>query len=457
MSNIKRVFLITVDCLRGDYVGCIGGGSLTPNIDRLARDSVVFTRAFANGPGTNQSFPAILTSTYFLMHGGMRLLPRYTALAEVLRDHGFKTVGFHSNPFLSKALGWSRGFEEFYDFMGALKGPSAFVTKQQRGLTGKITRFMSKISRANRNVKVQRFLKNIYYKFSGLQLPYLDGEELNKHVVKWVENNADEKFFLWMHYMDPHYPYVPPEKYLPNFSNRREAFEYNLSVDYNNPSMEEVTTLRRLYEGEIRYTDVCIGDFFQFLDGKHLLDDSLILLTGDHGHAFMEHERFGHAYDILYNEVLHVPLIIYGVDNNLKTDSNVQLLDLPPTILDLLGIKSPLTFIGTSMFDNERECLKAIFSESAEPDLINLRYNVDKKAVSCIKGKFKLILNEMKGTKELYDLGKDFREKNNLFENEMEIRKELLSLIDKHLLNDTAYISKVGLRKILRRSNKIFH
>jgi arylsulfatase A-like enzyme len=82
VKSIKRIFLITVDCLRADHVGCIGGRGLTPYIDELARKSVVFTRAFSNGPGTNQSFPAILTSTYFFMHDGMRLLPYYTTLAE---------------------------------------------------------------------------------------------------------------------------------------------------------------------------------------------------------------------------------------------------------------------------------------------------------------------------------------------------------------------------------------
>ena len=458
MSGFKRIILITVDCLRADHVGYVSGCNLTPNIDKFARDSVVFTRAFSNGPGTNQSFPAILTSTYFLIHGGLRLNPYCTTLAEVLGRNGFKTAAFHSNPFLSRILGWDRGFDDFYDFMDVIKSPSAFVTRQQGGgLTRRIARFAGNMLGVGHSVKVQRFLKKVYYKFSSLEIPYLEGRELNKYVMDWLEKNSEQKFFLWMHYMDPHDPYVPPEEYLMDFSSRKEAFDYNLSVNTDDLSEEEVITLKRLYEGEVRYTDMCIGDFLDFLGKKKLLDESLIVITADHGHAFMEHERFAHAYDILYNEVIHVPLIMFGIGNNRKIDLNVQLLDLPPTILDLLGIKSPSTFIGTSMVDNERECLKAIFSESAEPDLINLRYNVDKKAVSCIKGKYKLILNELKGTRELYDLEKDFQEENNLFKNEREIRKELLSLTDKHLLNETAYISKVGLRKILRRSNKIFH
>ena len=432
MSNIKRIFLITVDCLRADHVGCIGGGNLTPNIDRLARDSLVFTRAFANGPGTNQSFPAILTSTYFLIHGGLRLNPRCSTLAEVLRDHGFKTVAFHSNPFLSGILGWNRGFDEFYDFMDTLKGTSAFITRQQEaGLTGKLIRFAANLLGASRSSKVQSFLKKVYFKFSKLELPYLEGKELNKHVINWVEKNLNERFFLWMHYMDPHNPYVPSEEYLSDFSSRKEAFDFNLSVDTNKLSEEELSTLKRLYEGEVKYADECIGQFLSYLEEKNLLEESLIIVTADHGHAFMEHGRFAHAYDILYNEVIHVPLIIFGLSKQI-VNLNAQLLDLSPTILSLLGIECAPTFIGKNLFE-KREEPEAIFSESAKPDLINLRYDLNKKAVSCIKGKFKLILNELKGTKELYDLESDFQERNNLFDSEDEICKELLSLINEHL------------------------
>ena len=385
----------------------------------------------------------------------MRLLPHYTTLAEVLSSHGFTTVAFHSNPFLSRALGWSRGFDEFYDFMDIIKSPSAFVTQHQdENLASKMARFAFTISGANRNARVQRFLKRIYYKFSHLQLPYLEGKELNKQVIKWIESNTNEKFFLWMHYMDPHYPYVPPEDYLSGFSSRSEAFDFNLSVDYSNPPKEEVITLRSLYEGEVKYTDTCIGGFLQHLRNKNLLDGSLILLTGDHGHAFMEHGRFGHAYDILYNEVIHVPLIMFGLDEGRKIDAEVQLLDVPPTILDLLDIRKVPSFMGRSLLDAEDDS-GTIFSESAKPDLINLRYDVSKKAVSCIKDKVKLIINELQGTIQLYDLEKDIQEKNNLFDDKAETVKELVSLIDKHLLNEKSYKIKVKL-KSSESSNKAY-
>jgi len=453
MSDIKNVILITVDCLRADYVGCIGERKITPNIDKLARKSIVFTRAFANGPGTNQSFPAILTSTYFFLHGGMRLLPYYATLAEVLSNNGFKTVAFHSNPFLSKNLGWNKGFNEFYDFMDAIKSPSAFVTRQQsRSLVGKLTSLVSKILLANRSVRMQRLLKKIYYKFSHLQIPYLEGRRLNEQVVGWLEKNRDEKIFLWMHYMDPHYPYVPPEEYLLDFSSREEAFEFNLSIDYENPSRdEEVEILRKLYVGEVRYVDTCIGEFLQYLEDKNLLEDSLILLTGDHGHAFMEHGRFGHAYDILYNEVLHVPLIFHGLGFSKNVDTFVQLLDVPPTVVDVFGIKKPRDFMGESLLPiiEGSEPVIPIFSESAKPDLVNLRYNLGQKVISCIWNGYKLVINKLRNTTELYDINMDFEERKNLVGVEVDVYNDLRSLIEKHL--DRVAFS----RKMLNLKRKI--
>jgi arylsulfatase A-like enzyme len=426
--------------LRADFVGSVSGETnFTPNIDMLAKDSVVFTRAFANGPGTNQSFPAILTSTYFLMHGGMRLLSHYTTLAEVLNKNGFRTVAFHSNPFLSKSLGWSRGFDEFYDFMDTIKSPSAFVTRQQdTGLGGKLARFASKVLGGNRSARMQRLLKKIYYKFSRLQIPYLEGRKLNTHVFRWINKHADEKFFLWMHYMDPHYPFIPPEPYLSGFSSREEAFDFNLSASCEKVSKEELETLRNLYIGEVRYVDACIGEFLRSLRDKALLEDSLILLMGDHGHAFMEHDKFGHAYDILYNEVLHVPLLLYGLESCKSVNIPVQLLDVPPTVADILNVKKPLSFMGKSLMLQVRESRSdlPLISESAKPDLINLKYDTSKKAISCIVGRWKLIINEMLHSVELYNIERDFEEKVNVVTNEKMKARELESLIQKHFINE---------------------
>jgi arylsulfatase A-like enzyme len=434
----KNIFLITIDCLRADFVGCISGTNFTPCMDRLSKQSTVFSRAFANGPGTNQSFPAILTSTYFLMHGGMRLLPHFSTLAEVARDNGFKTAAFHSNPFLSESLGWGRGFTEFHDFMDVIKSPSAFIARQQNeSLPGKLAWFASNVLMANRSTKIQRLLKKIYYKFSHLDIPYLDGKELNCHAMKWIERNRDESFFLWMHYMDPHYPYIPPEQYLSDFSNRQEAFAFNLSIDYKNPSEDDVRVSKRLYLGEVRYVDACVGELIRCLEDNGLLEKSLLLLVADHGHAFMEHGKFGHAYDILYNEVLHVPLILRGLESSKRVDVPVQLLDIPPTITDVLNIKKPRSFMGQSLmhFIEGGKQTTPLISESAYPDLIKLRYDTNKRVVSCTSGRWKLIVNEILDSVELYDVEKDFEERIDVAAKQKKKVRELERIIEKHFIN----------------------
>jgi arylsulfatase A-like enzyme len=170
------------------------------------------------------------------------------------------------------------------------------------------------------------------------------------------------------------------------------------------------------------------------------MEDSLLVLTGDHGHGFMEHGRFGHAYDILYNEVLHVPLIIHGLgSDNKKIDSFVQLLDIPATITDALGIRKPLSFIGESLLPvikGEKTLRKPIFSESAKPDQINLKYDMSKKVISCIKDGWKLILNELNGTTELYHIKEDFKEQKNMIKEEKEIFEKLKELIKYHLFRE---------------------
>ncbi|MFX0206994.1 MAG: sulfatase, partial [Candidatus Hodarchaeota archaeon] len=304
LNNKKYVFLITIDSLRADKVGYIGESNLTPNIDNIAKDSIQFLKAFANGPGTNQSFPAIMTSTYFLMHKSFHLLPNTKTLAMVLKQNEFKTVAFHSNPFLSKTFGWHLGFDEFYDFLENIKSPSSFITKQQGiGFKKKILRYFSR-SILFENSYITQFLKKIYYKYSGLEIPYLEANILVNNVINWIKKNKNSMLFIWMHFMDPHFPYIPPKQYLKHFSTRKEAFNFNISKNLLHLSHEDLTILKDLYEGEVKYVDSCIGKFIEYLTKVGYIENSLILIMSDHGEAFMEHNKFGHNPDIMYNEVI---------------------------------------------------------------------------------------------------------------------------------------------------------
>jgi len=450
-TKIKRIFLITVDCLRADHVGCIGGGKLTPHIDKLAREATVFTRAYANGPGTNQSFPAILSSTYFLMHGSVSFCQAFTTLAEVLSKNGYRTIAFHSNPFLSAKLGWNKGFHEFYDFMDIVKSPSARIAQASK-FARKLISLSSTIFGSRRIVS---YLKWIHYKRHKLELPYVKGEQLNSHVINWINRNATkyDKLFLWVHYMDPHGPYVPPEKYLKNFETQEEAFDFYIKMEINFhkgfiPNKKELESLRYLYSGEVRYADECIGKLIQRLEDADMLEDFLVVITGDHGEAFLEHSQLFHSYKILYNEVIHVPLVFlsdHPMFNRKKYSFPVQLLDIPPTICKFAKITKPSSFCGSYLLGEVQS--SPIFSESAQPNLVELSYDLSKKVISCIYGKYKLIVNEILNRIELFDLSRDPREKNNLADTKVDLKETMETMILNHL-------KKVSLKRSLTLTKK---
>jgi len=433
---IKNIFLITVDCLRADYLGCINEKiNLTPNIDRFSENSLLYTKAFSTGPGTRQSFPAILSSTYLHQHAGMRLLQGKITLAEVLKSNGFKTVGIHSNPFLSKPLGWGRGFDEFYDHLRDINSPSKIATKFQNYKSmKKISSIIFNLLSESQKEKIFRLFSNVYYKSTNLKIPYMEAHMINTEVINWLDRNRTEKLFIWVHYMDPHYPFIPPEKYLKCFNSRYEAFNFNLQIDYKNPIDDHIKILKKLYEGEVKYVDEYVGEFINYLNENNFLENSVVIITADHGNAFMEHGKFAHAFDILYNEVIHVPLIIHYCGYRGVNDANISLIDLPSTILDILKINKPDSFLGSSLLtSNDKLIDRIIFSESAKPNYHNLTHDVKNLLVSCIYNNWKLIKNDIYKTIELYNLKNDFYEKVNLIEYEKSVSIELLEKIRDHL------------------------
>jgi arylsulfatase A-like enzyme len=438
-NDIKYIFLITVDCLRADHIGYIGGRSLTPNIDRLAGNSVVFTRVFANGPTTQTSFPSILTSTYFLIHRSLRIAPDFITLAEVFRCNGFRTAAFHSNPFLSKKFGWDRGFHDFYDFLDKVSTPTGMLVRNRT-----ISNIIKKFNLNEENVVI-KFMRNVYYKAQKFKMPYVDGAVLNKYVFDWILRNKGNNFFILVHYMDPHEPFIPPDNYLQNtpFNTRIEAFRFNIDCGLN-PSKEQLKILKLLYELEIKYVDDCIGRLLSFLEEHEMLKNALIILTADHGQEFGEHGNFGHLSHSLYNEVLNVPLIIHGFNNNGISKEFTSLINIGPTILDLIGIKKPKEFMGESIVDiiNEENINKSaiFFAESAKFINTQLTYDLRKKAIACFVKPWKLILNDITGRVELYNIEKDWEEKLNLIEEEKDVATKLMSLIHNHLKKENFFI-----------------
>lgn len=431
MSEAPRnILLLTIDSLRYDY-----SSYLASRI--CSRFGGVSLCAYSNGPGTTQSFPSIMSSTSFLVHGGLRLRYGIPCLSEVLSKCGYYTVGFNTNPFLSKLFGWDRGFREYYDFVYY----DPFKGKKSK------ERAKSAVESVKNILKRSKWLRDLVwrvkFRFKGLRLPYIEARELNRCVLKWVKEkySGDKKVFLWVHYMDVHFPYVPPEEYLPDigFSSRKEAYFANYAEKLEKVSGENLRRLMRLYSACVKYVADSIVELLEELEDIGLLENSLLVITSDHGEAFREHGKYGHEYYILYNEVLRVPLVLSGSNvGNMELEGRVvQLIDLAPTVVDLVGGSFPPTFKGMSLKSSAggKEAFRPVFAETAFPDLENFRYDVSRFAVSVIHGSWKLIYSRLRGVEELelYNLDKDPLEKCNVVEEHRDVAEELLELIHGHL------------------------
>lgn len=302
MRSHSDIYLVTIDTLRADHVGCYGNRDIrTPALDELARDGLRFANAFTPSPLTNTSHASIMTgllpSTHGVLNFGAPLSPEARTLAEVFKEHGYATAAFIGAVILDKPLapGLDRGFDYYDGFPAHLpKTASRYVRLERRG--------MDVVDRAE----------------------------------KWLtKRGAVQPKFVWVHLYDPHDPYDPPPPY-----NREYA--------------------GRLYDGEIAYADSALGNFLSFLKRHGDYESSTIIVVGDHGEGLGEHGEQTHGI-FLYDSTTHVPLII-KLPQRLSAKAaasfrptgrvittQVRTLDIFPTVLELEGIAALEHLDGASL------------------------------------------------------------------------------------------------------------
>lgn len=366
-NSSPDVFLITIDTLRADHVGCYGYKQVeTPALDALAADGVRFTEAFTHSPITNTSHITILTGLLPSVHGvtdfGIPLSPQLATAAELLKKHGYQTAAFIGAVILDSntlAPGLDRGFD-FYDNFPKSDSKNSDGTKKERW--GRVER---------------------------------RGMEVVEHAEAWFEKHRAGPHFVWVHLYDPHDPYEPP----PPFSEKYKD---------------------HLYDGEIAYADSAVARWIAFLKKAGAYDNAIIVVTGDHGEGLGEHGEETHGL-FLYDSTLHVPLILKtplktaaGAHRGTVIDVQVRTTDILPTILSATGVAAPAELNGESLFpliskkDDEKESSnRALFGETDYP----LRW-----------GWAPLRALRADGTKlieaprpELYDLQADPKELKNLY------------------------------------------
>ena len=358
-----NVVVITIDTLRADHIGCYGDKQIrTPNIDALAAEGARFERAYTPVPVTLPAHTVIFTGTYPLLSGmhdfsGNKLNPAQPTLASVLKQHGYVTGAVVGSAVLDSRFGLNQGFDFYYD----------------------------------------------HFDFNRLQESNLEemerpGNLVADEALKWLADNHKNKFFLWMHLYDPHYPYRPPPPFREQYKDRP-------------------------YDGEIAFADAQVGRLIRYLKAHGIYQNTLIVLAGDHGESLGEHGEKNHGF-FIYNATLHVPMIIRlpEIAKPRVVISLAGLADLMPTVLSALKIEAPPQVQGVSLLPLMKA--KSAAEERslyAETFLPRLHFNWSElRSVESDKYHF---IDAPKP--ELYDLTQDPGETNNLFTEKKAVAEEM--------------------------------
>ncbi|PYV86009.1 MAG: hypothetical protein DMG05_21130 [Acidobacteria bacterium] len=295
----RNVLFITLDTTRADHLSCYNAGrtpasnrgARTPCLDALAGRGSRFSHATSQVPLTLPSHACIFTGTYPEVHqlrdmGGFVLSPKHVTLAAMARKAGFNTAAFVGSKAVGRQFGLQQGFEVYDDQMGSqdqeAKLPGIFPERRAAVTTDR--------------------------------------------ALNWLKEHGQQKFFLWVHYYDPHDPYDPPEPFKSGYP-------------------------KDPYSGEIAYTDQQVGRLFDFLDEAKLQERTLVVVMGDHGEGLNDHGERTHGI-FIYDDTLHVPLLMAGPDvpPGKIVDTQVRSIDLLPTVAEFLGLPANPATQGVSLW-----------------------------------------------------------------------------------------------------------
>jgi arylsulfatase A-like enzyme len=410
-SPVSNAVLVTVDSLRADAIEPYGGEYDTPTFSALAERGTVFENAFAHGNWTPMSFPSILASRPAFADTGRIGVDgeRVTTLAERLRAAGVATGGFNAaNGFLTEHWGYDAGFEEFDAFVGGgTDGRAGEFVAAHPTLGAWLQLLTSPFRRAGN-----------YLRGGADDQPFTDASrmlDMERAATSFVAE-TDEPFFVWVHYMDAHTPYVPAPRYLRDTDRR--VGKVRMLVAHVRTGLgwsvgdHTLADLRTLYQGAVRQVDASLERLLDSLDSAGVADDTAVVVAGDHGEEFMDHGHLAH-YPKLYDELVQVPLIVDvpGLESR-RVAEHVGLDAVAPTICDLLGVSPAEEWVGESLLPTLRDGVApldepvvtvTVRGEDVTQQPIPRSLGEGDLLVSARDADWAYILNTETGAEELYD------------------------------------------------------
>jgi arylsulfatase A-like enzyme len=374
----RRIVLISIDTLRADAVSAASAGP-TPEIAKLAAESLVFSNALAPSPWTLPSMVSMLTGLSPAVHlttdVSSRVSDSAETLAERLARRGYYTAAVVHNDLLNPTSNLGQGFAEYESLHDPSYGSSAGATLLQFLLPALFPRE-----------------------------PWPTSTDHTDKALEWLDEHADRDAFLWLHYRDPHAPFSPPREYVRGTPPDGLGFEFGgqeLTMrGFVVPSAGERRWIRGLYDAEVRYIDAQIGRLVAALRRLDWYDDSLIVLTSDHGEEFWEHGAHGHGHS-MYQELLRVPLIVKLPRSSRRgaVTTPVSIASVTPTVLDIASVPyEPATLSAPSLLQED--------AGGMGPLMATAQILFDRREAVFVD-QFKYIVSLIDGREQLFDLARD--------------------------------------------------
>ncbi len=449
MEKTNIVFIV-LDACRAYNLSCYGYNKPTsPNIDNIAKEGVLFEHAFSTTNITDPSLTTIFSGYYPTSHGmtkqaEMEYVPssRIKFLPEILKSHGYTTM----------AVDWlSRWHKRGYDWYGYQPKLGNLADVKSWAINVRnLVKFILPYDKIPTPIK--SLLKKIYNKVLPDWYPrWYDAKKTTDVAMNLIEKNKDKRFFLFIHYWDTHTPYNAPNEYWEKFYEENKE---NISIEEILGSLtqkndcifykewlgkaKDINEVLAWYDGSIAYVDNEIGRLYDYLEKKKILDNTILIITSDHGECLLEHGIFFDHRGALYDEVLRVPLIIRfpkKLPQKLRIKEFVQHVDILPTLLELLGIYYESNIDGKSILPiiEEKKAIRdyifAVMDNEIKYAIRNKQYkyimqNDYRQPIKRYKKQQGIFDKE-----ELYDLRSDPSERINIIDRHPEIAQMLKEIL----------------------------
>ena len=330
LTTRPNVVLVMVDTLRADHLSCYGGPVPTPNLCQLVEDGGSLYQGFSHAswtkPATASLLTSLLPSTHRAMSKPSTLSPDVEMIAEVMQGAGYTTGGIVSNINLADSFGFNQGYDEYHFLSPA---------------------YLAGAEESSSKLVLYDIVRKVWFNLSGGGIRpadfYQDSTTVNEVAFDWLDRNSRERFFLFVHYMDPHDPYF-----------RHPYDGYGIArVSNPHPDAALAEEMHTLYKGEIEFLDANFGRFLDRLRADGVYDNTVIALVADHGEEFFEHGGWWHGVT-LYEEQIHVPLLIKWAQDSPGPAADAhepiaRLIDVAPTLVAVAGIEIPAAMQGSDL------------------------------------------------------------------------------------------------------------